>query len=187
SETAFFLSRWIKAPLRVGAVAPSSRYLGRTMAHEVDMKSALPVIELGGGTGSITQALLETGLAPEKLIVVERDARLHARLRERFPGPTILHGDAASLVALLRPLGITAASTVVSGLPLLSMPRWLRREIINQAFTLLGEDGALLQFTYSFASPVAARELKLEARLAARVWLNFPPAAIWRFRRHAPP
>lgn len=182
-ELAIFLARWLKAPHRIGALAPSSRYLAGAMARQVDIRQARLVVELGGGTGSITRALLAAGVAPEKLIVVERDERLHLLLVERFPGLRVLHGDAAQLVSLLRPLGITSASAIVSSLPLLSMPKRLRHRIVEQSFALLGERGNLVQFTYGLASPLPEREFAVSGRVAARVWRNLPPAFVWRFER----
>jgi len=182
-ETALFLSRWLKAPHRIGAVAPSSRYLARAMARQIDFGCAGPVIELGGGTGSITRGLLAAGLPPERLVVVERDERLYRLLVERFPELRVLRGDAARLVALLRPLGIERAAAVVSSLPLLSMPKRLRHRIVTQAFAVLGEQGRLVQFTYGLLSPLPEREFRVAGKLATRVWRNFPPASVWRFER----
>lgn len=184
-EMALFLARWLKAPHLIGALAPSSQYLARAMARQVDLGGVELVVELGGGTGSITRALLEGGLPPERLVVVERDEALHRLLRQRFPGLRVLRGDAAHLVSLLRAYGITGASAVVSSLPLLSMPKSLRQRIVEQAFALLDEKGALVQFTYGVASPIAACGLDLVGEVVARVWRNFPPAAVWRFYRPA--
>lgn len=184
-EMALFLARWLKAPHRIGALAPSSRYLGQAMARQIDARRARLVVELGGGTGSITRALLAGGLPPERLIVVERDERLHQVLRERFPQLRVLKGDAAQLVQLLRPLGIGAVSAIVSSLPLLSMPKKLRHRIVEQCFALLGERGSLVQFTYGFVSPLPARDYALAGQVTARVWRNFPPAFVWRFERPA--
>lgn len=183
AEMRLFLGRWLKAPHRIGAVAPSSRFLARAMAREVDVRHAALVVELGGGTGSITRALLAAGLAPERLVVVERDERLYRLLRTRFPAVRVVQGDAAQLVRLLRPLGVNAAAAVVSSLPLLSMPKRLRRRIVEQCFALLGEGGKLVQFTYGLASPLPARDFPLAGKVAARVWRNFPPAFVWRFER----
>jgi phosphatidylethanolamine/phosphatidyl-N-methylethanolamine N-methyltransferase len=182
-ELALFLGRWLKAPHRIGALAPSSRFLGRAMARQVDIRQARLVVELGGGTGSITRALLAAGLAAEKLIVVERDEHLHRLLAERFPGVRVLKGDAAQLGQLLRPLGITTVSAIVSGLPLLSMPKRLRHRIAGQCFALMGEHGALVQFTYGIASPLPAREFGVEGQVKDLVWRNIPPAFVWRFER----
>ena len=180
-EVALFLGRWLKAPHRIGALAPSSRFLARAMARQIDPRQARPVIELGGGTGSITRALLSAGLPPEKLIVVESDERLHRLLAERFPQVRVLHGDAAQLVQLLRPLGITKASAIVSSLPLLSMPKRLRHRIVEQSFAVLGERGSMVQFTYGIASPLPEREFPVAGNLMGLVWRNIPPAFVWRF------
>ena len=180
-----FLSRWVKAPHRIGAVAPSSRQLARAMARQIDLTEDGPIIELGGGTGSITRALLATGVSRDRLIVVERDPTLAALLRMRFPGVKIMRGDAAELVQLLRPLGISRAAAVVSSLPLLSMPKRLRRRIVEESFAFLGGVGTFVQFTYGVVSPLGP-ELGLLGEVAARVWWNFPPAAVWRFRLPPP-
>ena len=181
-EMALFFSRWLKAPHRIGALAPSSRHLARAMATQVDLRRSEFVVELGGGTGSVTRALLEAGIPAERLVVVERDEQLYKLLRRRFPQLRVVQGDARHLVDLLRPLGIDAVSSVVSSLPLVSMPKRMRRQIIDQSFALLGEAGRFIQFTYSLTSPLAARELGLRGRVAARVWLNFPPASVWNYR-----
>lgn len=186
-EAALFLSRWIKAPHLIGAIAPSSRGLARAMARQIDPKDEGVIVELGGGTGSITRALLERGLPPDRLVVVERDRTLAALLRTRFPGVRVLHGDAADLVALLRPLAIHGAAAIVSSLPLLSLPKRMRRRIVEQSFVLLGEHGTFVQYTYGVASPVAALEFGLVGEVGQRIWRNFPPAVVWRFRRLAAP
>src|SRR5882724_5939592 len=121
SEPILFLRRWLKDPLMIGAIAPSSRELAAAMARLVPVDSQDPVIELGGGTGVITQALLDAGIAPARLFVVERDGALHDLLVKRFPEVRILLGSAADLTDLLRPLGVAKACAVVSGLPLLAM------------------------------------------------------------------
>jgi phosphatidylethanolamine/phosphatidyl-N-methylethanolamine N-methyltransferase len=181
-QAAVFFTRWLRAPHRIGAVAPSSRFLARAMATQVDMRRPGPVIELGGGTGSVTKALLEAGLPVDRLIVVERDVRLYKMLRRRFPQLRVVLGDARHLVELLHPLGIDAVSAVVSSLPLFSMSKAMRRQIIDQSFALLGGAGRFIQYTYSLTSPLAGREFGLRGRVAARVWLNFPPASVWNYR-----
>ena len=125
ARAALFLARWLKAPHRIGAVG--SRGLARAMARQIDLNAGEPVIELGGGTGSITRALLEARLDPTRLIVVEHDRRLHALLQARFPG----------LRALLAPLGITRASAVVSSLPLLALSG-RRRACPAPEYSLIG-------------------------------------------------
>ncbi len=177
-----FLARWLKAPHRVGALTPASRHLARAMAEQIAPERGL-VIELGGGTGSVTQALLEAGLPPERLVVIERDPAFYALLKKRFPLSKILRGDASRLGALLAPLGINCAAAVVSSLPLLSMPKPLRQRIVEESFALLAEHGTFIQYTYGAFSPLRRRKSGLKGEIAERVWRNFPPASVWCFRR----
>jgi phosphatidylethanolamine/phosphatidyl-N-methylethanolamine N-methyltransferase len=179
-----FFARWLIAPHKIGAVAPASRHLARAMAAQIVPGSGL-VVELGAGTGSVTKALLERGLAPAELIIVESDAAFCALLKRRFPALRVICGDAAELSALLAPLGVERAASVVSSLPLLSMPHTLRRRIIDESFALLAEQGAFIQYTYGAFSPLRRRKSGLKGELAARIWRNFPPAAVWRFRRRS--
>jgi phosphatidylethanolamine/phosphatidyl-N-methylethanolamine N-methyltransferase len=156
------------------------------MARQIEPGAGI-VIELGGGTGSITRALLETGLAPHRLVVVERDRALAALLRKRFPGVKVLRGDATELRALVAPLDIHAADAVVSSLPLLSLPKRACHHIVEESFALLGERGIFVQYTYGVASPLPAPEFGLVGEPAERIWRNLPPAVVWRFRRPVQP
>jgi phosphatidylethanolamine/phosphatidyl-N-methylethanolamine N-methyltransferase len=177
-----FLARWLKAPHQIGALTPASRHLARAMAEQIAPEADL-VIELGGGTGNITQALLDAGLPPERLIVVERDPAFYVLLKKRFPLLKVLRGDATRLRALLAPLGVSRAAAIVSSLPLLSMPSPLRQRIVEESFALLAERGTLIQYTYGAFSPLRRRKSGLKGEIAERVWRNFPPASVWRFRR----
>ena len=177
-----FLARWLTAPHKIGALTPASRHLARAMADQIVPEEGL-VIELGAGTGSVTKALLDAGLAREHLIVVESDPAFYLLLKKRFPGVRILRGDAARLRALLAPLGVDRVAAIVSSLPLLSMPGPLRQRVVEECLALLAENGALIQYTYGAFSPLRRRKSGLKGEVAERVWRNFPPAAVWRFRR----
>ncbi|HZF33892.1 MAG TPA: methyltransferase [Candidatus Angelobacter sp.] len=185
SEPILFLRRWLKDPLMIGAIAPSSRELAAAMARLVPVDSQDPVIELGGGTGVITQALLDAGIAPARLFVVERDGALHDLLVKRFPEVRILLGSAADLTDLLRPLGVAKACAVVSGLPLLAMRDSLRDRIVEESFALLGPSAPFIQFTYGLASPIPRRKLGIQGEVKSRVLNNLPPASVWLYHRPA--
>lgn len=180
-EAALFFVRWLKAPHLIGALTPSSRHLARAMAREVEGAGLGPIVELGGGTGSVTRALIAAGIARERLVVVERDERLHRLLTERFPGVRVVKGDARRLRALVAPLGVTRAAAIVSSLPLVSMARRERLRIVAESTALLGPGAPFVQFTYGLTSPLAHPRYGLSGRIVARVWRNFPPASVWRF------
>jgi len=180
------LLMWLRHPLRIGAIAPSSRALGRKMALQIGNPEGKRVVELGGGTGAITRALLAHGIVHENLIVVERDPVMYQALRRRFPSLPVLEGDAADLAGLLARAGIGPIDAVVSGLPLLGMPAMVQQAILAAAFAALGPDGKFIQFTYGPSVPVrpgVLGRLGLIARSVGRVWRNVPPARVWLFER----
>jgi len=181
SDLGLFLRRWVARPLRVGAIAPSSAKLAKLITAEVRASMA-PVLELGPGTGVFTAALLARGVAPQDLIVVERDAEFARHLRRRFPGVHVLHGCATSLDAATLP----EVGAVVSGLPLRAMAADAIQAVLDGCFRRLGADGCVHQFTYGWRSPVPAfvlDSLGLRAQCTGRVWRNLPPAAVWRIER----
>jgi len=183
-----FLSRWLKAPLRTGAVIPSSPALARLMAAQVDLSLPGPVVELGAGTGVITQALLDIGVAPDQLIVIERDEALHRVLARRFPQLSITLGDACNVRDIVAEHGDTEAAAVVSSLPLLSLPDRIQWRIVDQSLATLMPGGSLVQYTYGPNCPIP-RSLQYRhgchARSAGFALLNLPPATVWRIDRPA--
>jgi len=181
-----FLTRMVRAPRRTGAIAPSSRFLARAMAAEVEVHRAGHVIELGAGNGVVTKALLAAGIKPERLIVVELDRRLCKELREHFPDVRVVHGDAAKLDELLAEHHVHQVNAIVSSLPLLAFPKPLYAEVVSKMSEALGQEGLLVQFTYSPVSPITGGLMKkthLTGHKTRRIWLNVPPASVWRFTR----
>lgn len=145
------------------------------------------VIELGPGTGVMTEALLAHGLRPDALLAVELDPALHRALQSRFPQLRVVHGDARDLRALAQ--GFAAPGTldaVVSSLGLLGMDEADRGAILAAAFALLREGGRFIQFTYGVTSPLAAAQLRrlgLRGRRGAFVLRNLPPATVYVYTR----
>src|SRR6202011_5399613 len=92
-----FIRSWIERPLTIGAVTPSGKILARTMARYVDPQSAGPVVELGPGTGPVTEALVEAGVDPARLVLVESNPAFCRILRARYPEATLVQGDAYSM------------------------------------------------------------------------------------------
>jgi phosphatidylethanolamine/phosphatidyl-N-methylethanolamine N-methyltransferase len=189
TDLGFFLL-WLRRPTRVGGIVPSSRALAAAMAARIDVAAPGAVVELGGGTGSITEAILAAGVAPRDLVVVEREAKLCAVLAARFPHVRILHGDARDLTALLKKVGIAPVKVVVSGLPLLAMDHRDSHRIVTGAFSVLAPGGEFLQFTYGPTSPISRvtrTRLGIAGQRSDWVLYNLPPATVWRYRRAAPP
>jgi phosphatidylethanolamine/phosphatidyl-N-methylethanolamine N-methyltransferase len=156
------------------------------MASYVDPTHPGPIIELGPGTGPVTEALLERGVAQERLILVEYDTSFCKLLARRFPRAQIVHGDAYRLAETMRPVLQEPAGCIVSSLPLLTRPERGRLNLLRDAFELMQPEGAFIQFTYGLTSPVPLTSrmsgLRFRAEASHSVWLNLPPARVWVYR-----
>jgi phospholipid N-methyltransferase len=176
-----FAHSWAAHPVRVGAIAPSSRWLARLITSEITPALA-PVMELGPGTGVFTRALLGRGLREDQLILVECDQRFVRLLQLDYPDAWIVQLNAARL-GTLRILGGEPLGAVVSGLPLLSMSMRQRIAILEFAFRHLRRGASYYQFTYGMRCPVprpVLERLGLKATRMGSTWLNAPPATVYR-------
>ncbi len=182
-EGELFFRQWLRSPKSMGSVIPSSRALARAIAQEVAWQPGQYVVELGGGTGAISQGLIERGIPRDRLIVIELDTALHAYLKDRLTGCLVIQGDATRLGEILARHEIGEIGTVISGLPMVGMPFEFQRAIIEQGFKVMKPGSFMLQYSYSPVPPIPAAKLGVEARIARYVLWNFPPAAVWRYRK----
>jgi phosphatidylethanolamine/phosphatidyl-N-methylethanolamine N-methyltransferase len=178
-----FIRSWIERPLSTGAVTPSGKILARAMARYVDPDSTGPVVELGPGTGPVTEALVAAGVDPARLVLVEFNPTFCRLLRARYPEATLVQGDAYSMRRLLETLLLQPAAAVVSGLPLVTKPIKMRLRLLRDAFDLMLPGAPFVQFTYSVASPVPKRAGGFTAEASERIWMNIPPARVWVYRK----
>jgi len=178
-----FLHSWIRNPLKTGAVSPSSPALAKMMASYLDPRIEGPVIELGPGTGPVTKALLARGFAPERLFLIEYNHEFCALLRQRYPGVTVIQGDAYAMRKTLAGRLPGPAVGTISSLPLFTMPAPERHRMVNEAFDLSHPGSPFVQFTYAVVTPVPLVPGKIEGKVSPRVWMNIPPARVWVYRR----
>lgn len=178
-----FLKALITRPKNVGAIVPSSPALTRAIAGAIDLNRTGPILELGPGTGVITQSILERGIAPERLTLIEYDAEMTAHLAHRFPRTHVVQGDAFDLERTLGGRhGDQLFSAVVSGLPLLNFPVALRNSYMAGLIDRLEHGAPVIQFSYGTQAPVEAPPGCAVSR-AALVWANIPPARVWVYRK----
>ncbi|GAB2586907.1 methyltransferase domain-containing protein [Dyella jejuensis] len=183
-----FFREWVKHPLQMASVLPSGRPLARMMVSAMPAHAGC-VIELGAGTGVITEALLHHGVSPAQLLVLELNATMHAILRRRFPQAQVLCADARHVNELAQRTGVlapTGADAILSSLGLLNMSPELQRDIMSAAFTVLRPGGVFVQYTYGWHSPLheqVRRQLGLRCIRLGRVWRNVPPAQVFTYVR----
>jgi phosphatidylethanolamine/phosphatidyl-N-methylethanolamine N-methyltransferase len=172
-----FLKGLLRDPGGVSAPTPSSPVLAAAIAAKVDPLRPGLVVELGAGSGAVTQALLARGIAPERLIAIEYSDYFSRLLSHRFPGVTVICGDAFDFDRHL-PIGEPIAA-IVSGLPLLNFSPRSRRALIERALVLQGAGGRFIQLSYGWHPPIVSAFGVPPDK--STVWRNFPPAHVWTF------
>jgi phosphatidylethanolamine/phosphatidyl-N-methylethanolamine N-methyltransferase len=178
-----FLRQWFDNPLKTGAVAPSSPALARRMASYIDLERSGKVLELGPGTGVVTQAVLERGIAPQRIIAVEYSEQFVDILSDRFAGATVVQGDAYDFEALVQDHVQEPLAAVVSSLPLFTKPMAQRKRLIDLCLKSLAPGAPFIQFSYALVPPVPAKSGKLDLEVSPWVVGNLPPARVWVYRR----
>ena len=180
-----FFRRWLSDPLQMGSIVPSSRFLCRRIADLVAAGGDGLVVEIGAGTGVISRALIEAGIAPERLVLVEIVPEMADHLRESLPGVNVLCADAFALPQHLIDQGrgrlAGPIGTVICGIPLVMLPLERQRLFVEQVERIAPGLGFLL-YTYCITSPLPYRKLGLSAVRESWTPRNFPPASVWRYR-----
>ena len=97
NDAALFFRRWLSNPLQMGSIIPSSPKLGQLISMQIDKRSSLSILELGAGTGAITKSLINSGISPGRIAVVEIVPEMAEHLRTKFPKISVLQADAFDL------------------------------------------------------------------------------------------
>lgn len=178
-----FLKSWVEKPLQIGAVAPSSPTLAKLMARHVDPDRPGSVVELGPGTGVVTKAILDRGVAPDRIVSIEYDRDFCKLLRNRFPGVHFVNGDAYQVRHAIAEVATQPLAAVVSSLPLFTRPLPQRIRLLDDALAMLAPGAPFIQFSYALVPPVPHGAGAFEIERTNWVVMNLPPARVWIYRR----
>jgi phosphatidylethanolamine/phosphatidyl-N-methylethanolamine N-methyltransferase len=182
AEHFHFLRGLLARPKNVGAIAPSSAALARAIARQVDPTVGGSVLELGPGTGVVTQALIERGVAAERISAIEYDADFAALVARRFPALRVVRGDAFDFAHTLGLSPDDRFAAIVSGLPLLNHPVERRHALIEDALARLQPGAPYVQFSYGTKPPIPP-PAGATVKRAALILMNLPPARVWVYRK----
>jgi phosphatidylethanolamine/phosphatidyl-N-methylethanolamine N-methyltransferase len=184
AENRLFFRQWLKNPRQLGTLAPISVKLSLLAAKEAlqHYTPGTPVVEIGAGTGRLTRALLQCGVQPEDLTVVELDGEMCDFLRKSIPNIKVIEGDANHLSDLIAPEICEKVGVVVSAIPLMYLNEKLRKSLINAAFSVLKQNARIVHVTYNPKSPLSFWGDVKQRRVAA-TWFNMPPGFVWQFQQ----
>jgi phospholipid N-methyltransferase len=186
-----FTGRFLRRPLRVGAIAPSSDRLADVITSWGDLHEADVVVEYGPGTGAFTSRILARLKPGATFIAIELDRVLCQSLRRRFPEAAIYRDSAVNVMTWLRRHGLSGADCIVSGLPWAAFGSEQQRALMDSTLEALTPGGRFVTFAYLqgllLPSGRAFRRLLLErfpvVRTSPVVWRNLPPAFVYQCTR----
>lgn len=186
-----FLSRAVRNPGKVGAVAPSSPHLARDMARVVPSTGNPVVVEIGPGTGALSPAVAARLPEGGRHLAIELDEGMVGYLQNSVPWLEVIQGDAAELEELLRGAGVDRVDAVISGLPWAIFSAADQQDVLRQVGRVLAPQGALTTFAYVHALGMSGArgfrhrlgEAFDEVLTTRTVWRNLPPALSYVCRR----
>lgn len=186
-----FLKRFLANPGIVGALLPSSPALCREITDKINIEGSEAVVELGPGTGVITDEILARLNPQAKFIAIELDEKLYQSLRRNRPHLNIINDTAENLPEIMKAAEIKHLNTIVSGLPWAAFPEKMQLGILNAIVNSLCDGGYFTTFAYlqGLLLPAGKRFKKLlketfrDVNISRVVWKNFPPAIVYRCKK----
>lgn len=171
SSPLLFLKRFLNNPAHIGAIAPTSLATARKMSAPINPEAN--ILELGAGTGTITQAILERIKRQDQLTSVEIDPHLAAILRQNFPSTKILIEDIEETLKRDAKYDI-----IISGIPFVSMNKEKRNRVFKLIKEQLAPDGQFIAFQYSLYTKRELERIFDHVEIKFSLW-NLPPAFIY--------
>jgi phosphatidylethanolamine/phosphatidyl-N-methylethanolamine N-methyltransferase len=184
-DSFLFMGKFLKHGTKIASVWPSSKTLSRATIKQVDWANAKVVVELGAGTGPITEACVAKLRSHTRLIAIERDADFAKILQQRFedhPNVEIVQGDVRELEKILKARGITQVDAFVSGLPTPSLPLAVRRRMFVAIRRYMAPHGVYSNITeipYWYLRYYKAFFHQVKFDLVVR---NIPPGGVFHCR-----
>jgi phospholipid N-methyltransferase len=179
-----FIAQFLKKGNKVGAVAPSSRFLAAKMLKQIPFERCETIVEFGPGTGAFTGYIQEKMKPNARLIIIELNEIFCRDLTQKFtrPNTEIIQGSATDLSNILSERGIQNADCIISSLPLAIFDETLRENILTAAHQCLSTGGHFVQFQYSLQSKKAVQRHFKHVNLTFTP-LNIPPAFVYSCKK----
>lgn len=185
-----FAREFVRAPLDTASLVPSSAELCWQLTTPVPETGDPVVVELGAGTGVVTDAVQRRLGSRGRHLAVELNPRFADALVDRFPRVEVVCADARSLPRMLADRGLLA-DVVLSGLPWAAFRMTGPETLHRLVAATMTSGGSFTQIGYAAtrrASPARAqladlREAFEEVVCTRTIWRNFPPAVVYLARR----
>ena len=155
-----FAKTFLKHPVMLGSVIPSSKYLTESLLRRVDWQRSRVIVEYGPGVGTLTWPMLQRMRPDARLIAIETNRDFVSYLRAwDHPQLDVVHGSAEHVRDALRQRGVHCADTILSGIPFSTLPGTLRQRILRESWDVLCPGGTFLVYQFSGAVLPHLREV----------------------------
>jgi len=179
-----FLRGFLKHPVMVGSIIPSSRTVIERMLAPVDWQNTRLFVEYGPGVGTFTRPILEKLAKDATLLTIDTNSEFNEFLEQSIDDPRLVAvtGSAADVESILAERGFKQADYVLSGIPFSTLPPGLGEAIGEATAKVIRPGGAFLVYQFS---PKVFEFIKPWFDRVDRgfEWLNVPPASLfWAWR-----
>ena len=185
-----FLQAFLKNPLHVGAITPSSPDLALRMIEDIKPDEENVVVELGVGTGSFTKLINQVVSGDKSYLGVEISRDFVKALKREYPNLKFVCGNATKLHKLHEKSGLGKVSYIISGIPFVSLPNEVGDQILQEISKFMDEGCMFRTFQYAhgYYMPSAVKLRKFmrarygRAKKSPLIVKNVPPAysLTWR-------
>lgn len=190
-EHVFLFSRFLRSPRTVGALTASSRALAEAMVNDLDLGSSGHIAELGPGTGALTATIVERLGQHTRFLAIDIDPAFVAQIHRRWPQIECVCASAERLDTLATDRGMWPLDHIVSGLPFVSLPPAMTKQILQSVTASLRPRGTFTTFQYlhGYGLPQAvsfrrAMSARMRTEPAVKLVLrNVPPAVVLRWTK----
>jgi phosphatidylethanolamine/phosphatidyl-N-methylethanolamine N-methyltransferase len=179
-----FFQEFLKHPLQIGSIIPSSRFLEQRILGAAAIASATTIVELGSGTGGTTRAILRAMPKHAKLLSIEINPHFHTLVSNIEDDRLIAHlGSACELKAIISMYGLDAPEVVISGIPFSTMNDSEGARVIEAISSLLAPNGRFVAYQVSKQVATLSRPLLGPERMVVEL-LNIPPMRVYQWEKH---
>ena len=179
-----FFHEFLKHPLQIGSIIPSSRFLERQIVEAGDVSSARTIVELGPGTGGTTRAILHAMNRDARLLSIEINLHFHALVSGIKDDRLTVHlGSARTLADTLSRYGMGAPDVLISGIPFSTMSDDAGTEILEKVFSVLAPGGRFVAYQVSKRVCTLCRPLAGPGKMEVQL-LNIPPQRVYSWQKN---
>jgi len=179
-----FFQEFLKHPLQIGSIIPSSRFLEQRILEAARIATVKTVVELGSGTGGTTRAILRAMPQHAKLLSIEINPHFHTLISSIKDDRLIAHlGNACRLKEIIAMYGLGAPEALISGIPFSTMKHNEASQVIEAISSLLSSNGRFVAYQVSKRVESLCRPFLGSGQLTVEL-LNIPPMRVYRWDKN---